>query len=195
MLSLTKYLYHALIRNEHNTVAVSNRIFERLLYVHFIGESNVYNGLKQKATEIKSSFVDADGWLDIPRIMEHFIIEHNRIHAGQTEKFLENEGRERFITYISAIINGTGTYDIEPQTRDHKRMDLVVHYLGKRYIIELKIWHGDRYNEKGEEQISEYLNRFGLTTGYLLSFNFNRNKEPGVKRVKFKDKVLFEGIV
>ncbi|MCR5728388.1 MAG: 9-O-acetyl-N-acetylneuraminate esterase, partial [Lachnospiraceae bacterium] len=68
-------------------------------------------------------------------------------------------------------------------------------YLGKRYIIELKIWHGDRYNEKGEEQISEYLNRFGLTTGYLLSFNFNHNKESGVKRVQFKDKVLFEGIV
>ena len=28
------------IRNNHNTVAVSNRIFEMLLYTHFIGESN-----------------------------------------------------------------------------------------------------------------------------------------------------------
>ncbi len=31
---------YGFIRNNHNTVAVSNRIFEMLLYTHFIGESN-----------------------------------------------------------------------------------------------------------------------------------------------------------
>lgn len=183
------------IRNEHNTVAVSNRVFERLLYTHFIGESDRNNDLKQKASEIKTAFVDDDGWLDIPKIMEHFITEHNRIHEGQGEKFVENEGRERFVTYVSAIINGTGTYDIEPQTRDHRRMDLVIHYLGRRYIIELKIWHGDRYNQKGEAQIKGYLEYFNLTTGYMLSFNFNKQKTTGVKRVEIDDKVLFEGTV
>ena len=183
------------IRNNHNTVATSNRIFERLLYTHFIGESDKNNDLKQKASEIKSIFVDDEGWLDVPKIMEHFIKEHNRIHGDNDEKFLEEEGRERFVTYVSAIINGTGTYDIEPQTRDHKRMDLVIHYLGQRYIIELKIWRGERYNDEGEKQISEYLDYFGLTTGYMLSFNFNKNKETGVKRIKIGDKVLFEGTV
>ena len=96
---------------------------------------------------------------------------------------------------MSAIINGTGTYDIEPETRDHKRMDLVIHYHGRRYIIELKIWRGDRYNEKGEKQIMEYLDHFGLNTGYMLSFNFNRNKEPGVNQVRIGDKLLYEGTV
>ena len=33
------YMY-GFIRNDHNTVAISNRIFERLLYTHFIGESD-----------------------------------------------------------------------------------------------------------------------------------------------------------
>lgn len=28
---------------------------------------------------------------------------------------------------------------------------------------------------------------------YMLSFNFNKQKEVGVKRVKVRDKVLFEG--
>lgn len=110
-------------------------------------------------------------------------------------KFLEEEGRERFITYIAPIINGTGTYDIEPQTRDHRRMDLVIHYLGRRYIIELKIWRGDRYKQEGEKQISEYLDYFGLSTGYMLSFNFNQKKKTGVERVQIGEKVLFEGTV
>ena len=121
--------------------------------------------------------------------MEHII------HKNDTERFLEAEGRERFLTYLAPIINGTGTYSIEEQTRDHRRMDVVIHYLGRRYIIELKIWRGERYNADGEKQIVDYLDRFGLDTGYMLSFNFNKKKKQGVERVCIGDKVLFEGTV
>lgn len=183
------------IRNNHNTVAVANRIFEMLLYNHFINENHKYDELKQIAAASKSIFITEDGWLKIPAIMEHFIEEQNRIHRDKTEKFLEEEGRERFITYISPIINGTGTYSMEEQLRDHRRTDMVIHYLGRRYVIEMKIWRGERYNEKGEKQISEYLDYWGLKTGYLLSFCFNKNKEPGVAIVHIGDKTIYEGIV
>ena len=186
---------YGFIKNNHNTVAISNRIFETRLYYYFIGESNRNEELKQSAAANKSVFITDDGWLDIPKIMDHFIIEHNRIHGNDSEKILEEEGRERFLTYLAPIINGTGTYSIEEQTRNHHRMDVVVHYLGKRYVIELKIWHGERYSEEGEKQISDYLDYFGLTTGYLLSFNFNKKKKSGVERVQVGDKVLFEGTV
>lgn len=186
---------YGFIRNDHNTVAVSNRIFEMLLYTHFIGENQKNEDLKQQAAANKRVFVSEDGWLDIYKIMEHFILEHNRIHRDDTVSFLEEEGRERFLTYLSPIINGTGTYSIEEQTRDHSRMDVVIHYLGKRYIIEMKIWRGERYNEKGEKQIIEYLDYWNLNTGYMLSFSFKKKKQPGINRVKIGDKVLFEGIV
>ena len=189
-------LMYGFIRNNHNIVAVSNRIFEMLLYAHFIGESNQNNDLKQKASEIKSIFIEPDGSLNIPKIISHFIEEHNRIHGDSSEKFLEEEARERFITYVSAIINGTGTYSIEEQTRDHRRMDWVIHYLGRRYVIELKILRGERYNEEGEKQIIDYLNYWGLKVGYLLSFSFNKNKKSGMREpIQIGDKLLYEGIV
>ncbi len=103
--------------------------------------------------------------------------------------------KELFLLYLRPIINGTGNYYIEAQTRDQTRTDVVVDYLGEQYIIELKIWRGERYNAEGERQISEYLDYFGLDTGYMLSFNFNKNKQPGVKRIQFGDKVLFEGML
>lgn len=190
-----KLRMYGFIYNNHNTVAVANRIFEMRLYVYFIGESRKNDDLKQIAAANKSIFIEEDGWLNIPKIMEHFIIEHNRIHESDSERFLEAEGRERFLTYLAPIINGTGTYSIEEQTRSHRRMDVVVHYLGRRYIIELKIWKGERYNTDGEEQICDYLDSFGLDTGYMLSFNFNKKKESGIKRLNIGDKVLFEGIV
>ena len=186
---------YGFICNDHNTVAIANRIFEMRLYNYFIGESSRNNDLKQLAAANRSIFIEEDGCLDVKMIMEHFIAEHNRIHGDDTERFLEEEGRERFLTYLSPIINGTGTYSIEEQTRDHSRMDIVIHYLGRRYIIEIKIWHGERYNEKGEQQILRYLDFWNLDIGYLLSFNFNRKKESGVHPVYINGKMLYEGIV
>ena len=126
---------YGFIQNNHNTVAISNRIFEMLLYAYFIGESAKNENLKQLAASNRSIFVTEDGWLDVRKIMEHFIIEHNRIHGNDSEQFVEDEGRERFLTYLAPIINGTGTYSIEEQTRTHRRMDVVLHYLGKRLFF------------------------------------------------------------
>ena len=82
---------------------------------------------------------------------------------------------------------------LETQKRDLTRTDVIVDYLGLQYIIELKTWRGERYNAEGEKQISEYLDYWNLTTGYMLSFNFNKRKEQGVKQVHILDKLLYEG--
>lgn len=134
-----RLLMYGLLRNHHQTVAVSNRMFEMLLYTHFIGESDKNNELKQIAAGMKSVFVDDDGGLDIPKIMDHFIREHNRLYRDDNEKILEAEGRERFITFVSGLINGTGTYSVEEPFRDDRRTDLVIHDRGKRTVIEMRI--------------------------------------------------------
>lgn len=183
---------YGFIYNNHNVIAITNRIFEMRLCTYFIGESKKNEELKRMASANKTSFVEIDGELNIPMIMDRFIKEHNRIHRNDTEEFLEAEGRERFLTYLAPIINGTGTYSIEEQTSNQRRMDVVIHYLGRRYVIELKIWHGERYNAKGEKQICDYLDYFGLDVGYMLSFNFNKKKEQGVKKIQIGDKTLYE---
>lgn len=186
---------YGFIKNKNNTVAIANRIFEMLLYQYFLGETTKNDALRQDALRNKSLFINDDHTLNMPLILDHFVKTQRQIHKGEEEHFLENEGRERFLTYIAPIVNGTGTYSIEEQTRDQLRMDVVIHYMGHRYIVELKIWHGQRYHDDGEKQIMEYLDRFGLNTGYMVSFNFNQNKEPGVQRVDIGDKVLFEAMV
>ena len=46
-----------------------------------------------------------------------------------------------------------------------------------KYIIELKIWRGERYNAVGEKQLSEYLKYWYLNTGYMFSFNSNKKMD------------------
>ena len=186
-------LLYGFVKIVNNKLVIANRIFEMRLYRQFIGETK-YDDLLQMAASEKNIFIE-EGILNVPKIMEHFISSQKIIRGEMNERFIEEEGRERFLTYLSPIINGTGTYSIEEQTRDRRRMDVVIHYLGKRYVIELKIWRGERYKEEGEEQLKGYLDYFGLDTGYLLSFNFNENKTSGVERLQVDGKVLYEGIV
>lgn len=186
---------YGFIKRSGNSVAVANRIFEMRLYQSFLGESTRNEAFSRDALDHKSIFINEDHSLNMPLILEHFVKVQRQIHGDSDEKFLEAEGRERFLTYLSPIINGTGTYSIEEQTRDGRRMDVVIHYLGKKYVVELKIWHGQRYNAAGEQQIMDYLDYFGLNTGYMVSFNFNQKKEPGVKRLALGNRVLFEATV
>lgn len=84
---------------------------------------------------------------------------------------------------------------MEPETRNHERMDLVIDYHKEQSIIELKIWRGNAYNERGEKQLSDYLEFFHLKKGYMLSFNFNQKKKIGIKEIVLGDKVLIEAVV
>ena len=70
-------------------------------------------------------------------------------------------------------------------------MDIVIAYHDKRYVLELKIWRGQAYHEEGLQQLSEYLDIYGLKQGYLLIFNFNKSKEYKEETIQWGDKELF----
>ena len=193
--SIQQMQMYGLIRNEHNTVRIANRIFETMLYNLFLSDEELkVNVFSRKAELAGNSFV-TDGKLNVRLILERFIAAYHEICGPLEDKFREKDGRELFLLYLKPIINGTGNYYIEAQTRDQKRTDVIIDYLGKQYIIEMKLWRGERYNTEGEKQISEYLDYFGLTTGYMLSFNFNKKKEIGVRSVMVGNKMLYEGTV
>lgn len=97
--------------------------------------------------------------------------------------------------FLKPIINGTGNYYVEARTRNQERTDLIIDYLGHQYIVELKIWRGNAYNERGEAQLLEYLDHYHLNKGYMLSFCFNKKKKIGIKEIALGDKTLIEAVV
>lgn len=192
---IARMAMYGYVRNENNAVRIDNRIFETRLYNYFMSDEELKSSPFTKEGDLGKSIFAENGKLNMKLILEHFAKTYTEVMGPLKEKFNEKDGREYFLLYLKPIINGTGNYYIEAQTRDQTRTDVIVDYLGQQYIIELKIWRGERYNERGEKQIAEYLDYFGLNTGYMLSFNFNRDKETGMKRVEVGDKVLYECVV
>mgnify|MGYP000802982000 CR=1 FL=1 len=123
---------------------------------------------------------------------EHYMV--NIAQRLQEIKALVDNGKY-FLLYLRPIINGTGNYYIEAETREQKRTDVVVDYRGEQYIIEMKIWHGQEYNTRGEKQLAEYLDAYHVNQGYMISFNFNQNKEIGVHEILIDDKKIIEAVV
>ena len=183
------------IKKEEGLVQIANRIFEILLYNYFLTSIEAQTtSIFKVATNEKSQFIQ-NGYLDMEIVLKKFVEHFNSIYGNSKEVFNEEEGRRRFLLYLRPIINGVGNYYIEPQTRDAKRMDIVVDYRGEQFVIELKIWHGDAYHTRGEKQLSDYLDYFYLNKGYMLSYNFNQKKEIGVKKIQLGHKILIEAVV
>ena len=128
-------------------------------------------------------------------ILKKFVEHFTDIYADSQDKFVEENGRRLFLLYLKPIINGIGNYYIESRTRSMGRTDVIIDYLGKQYIIEMKIYRGNEYNLRGEQQLIGYLNDYQLDKGYMLRFNFNKKKQTGIHEVRLGDKLLIEAIV
>ena len=159
--------------NRNDYVAISNKIFEIYLYNYSISVMQVEN---DNTSVPRDQFID-NGKLNIVRVLQKFQELMKAEYRQEDEAFLEKQGRLLFLCFIKPIINGTGFYYVEPQTRNNERMDLVITYGGEEHIIELKIWHGEEYRKKGIAQLEEYLDSRNADKGYLLSFSFLKNKD------------------
>lgn len=183
------------IKTIDSNIVIANRIFEIRLYNNYLLKFDEQNSaIYSEGSRQKNQFI-IDGRLNMRRVLEKFVEAFDDLYGDQNETFLEDVGRKYFMLFLRPIINGTGNCYVEAETRNRERMDLVIDYCGEQYILELKIWHGSAYNERGEEQLMGYLDYFHLKKGYMLSFNFNKTKEIGVKDIVLGDKLLVEAVV
>ncbi len=187
-------LMFGFLAEKNGQVAIANRIFEMYLMNLFMTEEAARSEVYLQGDRDRIGFI-RDNRLDMDLVLKKFVEYFHEICGDKDEDFIEKNGRKFFLLYLKPIINGTGNYYIEAQTRDSRRTDLIVDYLGEQFIVELKIWHGNEYNARGEKQLTEYLEYFHKDKGYLLSFNFNQKKEIGVKEIQAEGKTIVEAVV
>ncbi|MCR5453666.1 MAG: AAA-like domain-containing protein [Bacteroidales bacterium] len=183
----------AYIKPKNDIAVIHNLIFDEALHLYFINE-HMRNA--QNDTISSSSYI-RNGVLDMSLVIKRFMQLMRQEHRSGDETFIERQGRLLFLCFLKPIINGTGFYYIEPETRDNSRMDLVVTYNRKEYIVELKIWHGTEYELSGREQLSGYLATRNLDEGYLVTFSFLKNKiiQDKPEWIEYNGKKIYEAVI
>ena len=181
------------IQNRNGRVAVHNLVFEEALYLYFTVDYSIKN--TAKLSPFKTNYI-VNGRLNMEHVATRFRDLLREEYRDSTQAFVEKEDRLLFLTFLKPIINGMGFYYVEPQTRDNRRMDLVVTYGKEEFIVELKVWRGDKYEQKGRDQLSEYLAVRGMDEGYLVTFDFSKNKEDKEPEwIEWNGKRIFEVVV
>ena len=173
-------------------VRIHNIIFEEVLNNYFIAEQAIADMGKLR---FQFEYVK-DGKLDMQMLLSRFRDLMHDEYRESTVPFLEREGRLLFLTFLKPVINGTGFYYVEPQTRDSRRMDLVVTYGSQEFVIELKIWRGEAYEQSGRDQLASYLDTRHMTEGYLVTFDFSKTPhDPGPQWTTHRGKRIFEVVI
>jgi hypothetical protein len=186
--------FSAVKEDAHGHITVHNLVFEQKLYNYFVAKESLKGNADFSGN--RSIYV-TNGRLNMPLVIARFqeLMRNERRRAD--DEFLERQGRLLFLCFLKPIVNGTGFYYVEPETRDGGRMDLVVSFGGEEFVIELKIWRGEKYEVEGKVQLAEYLKTRNLNEGYLVTFSFLKNKtvqeEP--EWIEHDGKRIYEAVI
>ncbi|MGM0509092.1 MAG: AAA-like domain-containing protein [Fusobacteriota bacterium] len=187
-------MYGIFREDSKHKLVIHNTIFEILLYNYMIAMREIEKG-SALSYKYRENYVDEAGDLKMELVLEKFQELMKAEYRKIDEEFVEREGRLLFLAFLKPIINGTGFYFVESETRHSNRMDIVVTYNRKKYVIELKIWRGGKYEQEGREQLAGYLEAQNLDKGYMIFYNFNKNKEYIKEKLDVDGKEIFEIVV
>jgi len=187
-------LLYGIIMESDGKVTVANRIFELIIGDYFISKDE---GRKdRKFARVLQYDLVHDGSFDMASCLEKFAAHYREMYSDRDVEFLERHGRMLFITYLRPLINGQGFYHIESGLTDLRRMDLVVDFNNEQFIIELKLWYGEAEHQRAYGQLKGYLDNKNMDKGYLLTFDFRKEKNKDYKAewVNYLGKDIFDVI-
>ena len=187
-------MYGVFKKSKENEIIVHNKIFELRLYAYLASKQQTL-GLSFGTYNYKKNFIDNNGDINIEFILVKFQEFIKDTYSNKDISFYEKHGRLLLIAFIKPIINGTGFYYIEPQQSYERRSDMIITYNNREYILELKLWYGDKYHQEGLKQLAGYLESRNHKTGYLVAFNFNKNKQFTNGWYEIEGKKIFEVLV
>ena len=190
-------LMFCFLDRDDNLLVIHNKIFEIVITDYFISRNRTtpkYRNVKN----ISRNEIIKDNFFDMELCLTKFKKHYTEIYTGEDLKFLERDGKLIFLTYLMPLINGTGFYHFEPETRDHGKMDLVIDFLKQQFILELKIWYGDSRHEEAYEQLANYLKSKNIDSGYLLTFDFRKKGDDSFsenKWIEWNGKRIFDVVL
>jgi hypothetical protein len=132
-------------------------------------------------------FVNEDGTLNMEKILKEFQKFYRRNSQAWLDRFEYKESAHHLLSmaFLQRIVNSGGEI-IREMAVGNGRIDMLVKFKGEEFPLEMKIKR-DRFTlPDGKEQLSAYMDKLGLSTGYLVIF------DPGKK--SWKEKLYYKPV-
>ena len=148
-------------------------------FTHFLENTHLTNqlSLRRFFRELGENFRDyltPTGALEIERLLDNFQAFIARagfriLQVPDTPQ--EYVGQYLLYAYLDHFVRIVGAdMFLEVQT-GRGRIDLLILHNQRKYIVETKIWEGDRYYQSGKAQLAAYLKLEDAQEGYYVVFD------------------------
>ena len=186
---------YGIVKKNRDKTVISNMIFEIIICNYFISKDE--NKQTNDLPVVIQSDIVRSGKFDMALCLRKFAEHYTDIYSSKNVGFVERECKFLFITYLKPLLNGYGFYHFESQLSDERRMDIVIDFGREQFIVELKIWHGEKKHSEAYSQLCEYLESMHISTGYLLTFDFRKeqNKEHRAEWIEYDGKKIYDVII
>ena len=178
--------YGVIARGNDGMCEIVNPIY---LYCILQAFKPVVNGLEDAylQEEVREGFLDyltSTGQIDMESLLDNFrdFIARAGFRILQVPGTpQESVGRHLLLAYLDQFIKLIGGFmHIEVPT-GRGRMDIIITLNQQKYIVETKIWRGDRRYQAGKKQLAAYLSSEGVTEGYYVVFDHRQDPEQRVE--------------
>ena len=143
------------------------------------------NGLELEyfPEEAATDFLDyltSDGQIRLQPLLDNFQsfiarVGYRILQVPETPK--EFVGQYLLFAYLDQFVRLVqGRMYLEVQT-GRGRMDLLILHNSRKYIVETKIWEGERSYTTGKQQLAAYMQLEDAAEGYYVVFDHRRNPE------------------
>ncbi len=145
------------------------------------------NGLEQDYFAEGTDFQDyltPSGQINMDLLLDNFQnfiarVGFRILQVPETPK--EFVGQDLLYAYLDQFVSLIrGAMFLETQT-GRGRMDMIIVHNGHKYIVETKIWEGERLYDAGKKQLSAYLKLERVQEGYYVVFDHRSEPEPHVE--------------
>ena len=175
--------YGVIAKSTNGMCEIINPIYQHRILQAF---KPLLNGLEDEyfSEENGDDFIDyltPDGVIEMGALLDNFQAFIARagfriLQVPDTPQ--EYVGQHLLYAYLDTFVRIIrGDMFLEVQT-GRGRMDLLLLHNQRKYIVETKIWEGDRSYQAGKQQLSAYLKSEGVTEGYYVVFDHRQKPEP-----------------
>lgn len=179
-------MYGVIRRSSDRMCQIVNPIYQHRIMQAF---KPVINGLEQEyfPEDADIDFIDylnPSGEIELEALLDNFkdFIARAGFRILQVpETPQEYVGQNLLYAYLDQFVRIVkADMFLEVQT-GRGRIDLLIIHNKRKYIVETKIWEGERYYKSGKKQLVAYLKSEKSAEGYYVVFDHRRNPESRVE--------------
>ena len=177
-------IYGVITKGTGDLCEIVNPIYQQCILQAF---RPLINGLENNYFPEDTDFEDyltPTGHIDMERLLDNFRdfiarVGFRILQVPETPQ--EFVGQDLLYAYLDQFVSMvSGAMYLEVQT-GRGRIDLVIFHNERKYIVETKIWEGEKRYQAGKQQLMAYLKLEKALEGYYVVFDHRENPAPLVE--------------